>query len=252
MAYDLKALERPNRNRPVIITIAGEAGMGKTTRAASFPKPVMIRVEDGAMSISGLDVAMFPMATSSNDVFEQITSLATNEHDFKTLIIDSITQLNTMIEAEIIASDPKKPKGINQAFGGYGNGFGAVSSVHAKLREWCGGLSITKGMNIVFIAHADSETVEPPDMDNYTRYTLRMHKKSVAHYVDNVDAIAFIALKQFTTGQGDKKKAISNGERVIKCTPNASSVAKNRFGIDTDLEFIKGQNPFAQFLTNGA
>lgn len=251
MAYDLGRLTRPDKNRPVIMTIAGEAGLGKTTLAASFPNPVMIRTEDGSMAINGLDVALFPIATTSNEVLNQIAALGENEHGFKTLIIDSVTQLNTIIEAEVVAADPKA-KSINQAGGGYGAGYGAVSEVHRKIRDWCGGLSQAKGMNIVFIAHADSETVSPPDMDDYTRYTLRMHKKSVSHYVDNVDAIAFITLKQFTTGQGDKKKAHSTGERIIKCTPNASSVAKNRFGIEADLEFIKGQNPFAQFLQTGA
>lgn len=245
--YDLTQLEKPSGNRPVIMTIAGEAGLGKTTLAASFPNPVMIRLEDGSMAIQGMDVAMFPLCQSSTDAFSQITALATTEHGFKTLIIDSVTQLNTMLENEVVARDPKA-KSINQAGGGYGAGYTAVAAEHGKLRDWVGALSKSKGMNIVFIAHADSETVSPPDLEDYTRYTLRMHKKSVSHYIDNVDCVAFIKQKTLVVGDSDKKKSFSDGTRIITCHPVASHVSKNRFGIDKDLPFIKGENPFKPFL----
>ena len=247
--YDLTQLEKPNGNRPVIMTIAGEAGLGKTTLAASFPNPVMIRLEDGSMAIQGMDVAMFPLCQSSTDAFNQITALATTDHSFKTLIIDSVTQLNTMIEGEVVASDPKA-KSINQANGGYGAGNGAVAEVHRKLRDWCGSLSSRKQMNIIFISHADSETVRPPDNEDYTRYTLRMHPKSASHYVDNVDCVAFIKQKTLVVGNADsdKKISFSDGTRIITCHPVASHVSKNRFGIDKDLPFIKGENPFKPFL----
>jgi hypothetical protein len=33
-------------------------------------------------------------------------------------------------------------------------------------------------MNVIFIGHADTETLDLPDMDPFARYTVRMHKKS--------------------------------------------------------------------------
>lgn len=38
-------------DRPVIVTILGDAGMGKTSLAASFPNPIFIRAEDGLQAI---------------------------------------------------------------------------------------------------------------------------------------------------------------------------------------------------------
>ena len=108
MAIDLSNLERPTGQRPVILTLFGEGGMGKTTLAAMFPKPVFIRTEDGTASLQGNDdVAMFPLASSSADVLDAIESLATQDHEFKTLVLDSVTQLATIIEHEIVAADPK-------------------------------------------------------------------------------------------------------------------------------------------------
>lgn len=248
MAISLKTLTRPSGQRPIIVTLVGEGGMGKTTLAASFPAPVIIRTEDGTASLAGRDdVSMFPMSRSSQDVLDALAALGTEDHVFRTVIIDSVTQLNTLIESEIVASDPKA-KSINQAMGGYGAGHSAVSERHRTVREWAGRLSEHKGMNVVFIAHADSETVELPDADPYTRYTIRMHRKSVSHYSDNVDLVGFIKLKTFTTGSSDKKRAHSDGSRIITCYPTPSHISKNRFGIKEDLPFIEGENPLAAFI----
>jgi phage nucleotide-binding protein len=245
---DLSQLTSPSADRPIIVTLVGDGGMGKTTLAATFPNPVFIRTEDGTQSLVGNNnVALFPLAKTSQEVLDQIEVLATQEHNFKTLVIDSITQLHTIFEAEVIANDPKA-KSINQANGGYGAGWNTVAEMHRKFREWCGFLSEKKGMNIVFIAHADSETVELPDQDPYTRYTVRLHKKSVQHYSDNVDAVGFIKMQTFTRGDGERKRATSTGVRILTCYPTASHISKNRFGITEDITLSIGENPFNQFL----
>lgn len=248
MAIDLKSLSKPKADRPIIITLFGEGGMGKTTLAAMFPRPVFIRTEDGTASLTGNDdVSLFPIARSSQDVLDQIEALATQDHDFKTLVVDSITQLAALIEAEIVAADPKA-KSINQAGGGYGAGYNTAADRHRMVREWAGALAYDKGMNVVFIGHADTETLDLPDMDAYGRYTVRLHKKSLPHYTDNVDAVCMIRLKSFVRGDADKKRAVSTGEREIICYPQASSVTKNRFDITHPLPFsFETGNPFDKF-----
>jgi len=249
MAIDLKTLSKPSGQRPIICTLFGEGGMGKTTLAAMWPSPVFIRTEDGTASLAGNDnVSLFPLATSTQDVLDAIEALATQKHDHKTLVIDSITQLATMVEAEIVANDPKA-KSINQAGGGYGAGYSAAAEKHRQIRDWAGSLAYEKGMNVIFIGHADTEMLDLPDLDAFARYTVRMHKKSLPHYTDNVDLVGLIRLKTFVRGgDGDKKRAISTGEREIICHPQASSVTKNRFNISEPLAFTFDRNPFADFV----
>lgn len=234
--------------RAVVATICGEGGMGKTSLAAAFPSPVFLRTEDGMESLGPNAPMSFPIATSSQDIIDQLMMLGREDHPYQTAVIDSVTKLNILIEQEVVAADPKKPMSINQALGGYGAGLAAVAERHRKIKVICDQLVQYKGMNIVFIAHADSETVELPDQDAYTRYTFRMNKRSVSHYADDVDIVAFIKLKTFTHGDGDRKKATSTGERIITCYPTPNHISKNRYGIASDLLFQAGTNPLAEYV----
>ncbi len=246
----LSSLQAPTK-RPLIATLCGDGGIGKTSLSVLWPSPVLIRTEDGSRAIEDRqDVAMFPVAKTTQEVFDAITALATEKHDFRTVIIDSITQFNVLAESEVVAADPKA-KSINQAAGGFGAGYSSVSTIHFELRKACQYLADTKGMHIVFIAHADVETIDLPDQDQYSRYTIRMHKKSVSHYTDNVDLIAFIKLQTFTSGgntEGKKARATTSGQRIITCYPTPAHVSKNRLGIKSDLVFTEGVNPFAEYL----
>lgn len=236
-------------DRPVIVTILGDAGMGKTSLAASFPNPIFIRAEDGLQAIP-LETRpdALPLLSGADDLWEQLQALITEEHNYKTLVIDSVTALERMFIQYVIDSDPKKPKSINQAMGGYGAGLSAVATMHQRVRKAAGILNERKGMHVVFIAHAETETVELPDQDAYTRYSLRLSKKSVAPYVDDTDVVGFIRLRTFTMGDGERKKAISDGKRELVCHATASNVSKNRYGIVEPLEVSNGINPLTSHI----
>lgn len=78
----------------------GGAGVGKTTAAIQFPKPYVIYTEDGInhdsyrklLEKSGGVVYKTQMF---EDVLQEVTSLISEKHDYKTLVIDSISVLHT-------------------------------------------------------------------------------------------------------------------------------------------------------------
>ena len=239
----LSTITRPT-NRPIVATILGDAGLGKTSLAATFPKPIFIRAEDGMQAIpEDKRPDAFPVVQSVDDLWGQLAALIKEDHDYKTVVIDSITQLESMFAQYVIETDPKKPKSLAQAMGGYGEGYGAVTNLHNRVRKAAEILNRDRGMHVVFIGHADTETIELPDSDPYTRYNLRLHKKSMAPYVDNVDIVGFIKLQMFTMGDGERKKAHSDGTRLLVTYPVASNVSKNRYGITQDLVVENGINP---------
>lgn len=240
--------EKP-QDRPGFYSLLSDSGMGKTTLAATFPKPIFMRAEDGMQSIPyNQRPDAMPVIKKESDVWDQFTALLKEDHDYKTLVIDSVTALERLFIQHVIDSDPKQPRSINQALGGYGAGLSAVAALHQRVRKAAGLINERKNMHVVFLAHADTETIELPDQDPYTRYSLRLGKKSVAPYVDDVDLVGFLKLETFTTGEGERKKAISDGTRVLVTYATAANVSKNRYGIEQDIIVKKGENPLKQYI----
>lgn len=240
---------RKPADRPLIATITGDAGIGKTRLAATFPNAVFIRSEDGMQSIPADERPdALPMIPGPDALWEQLTALINEDHQYETLVIDSVTALERMFINHVVETDPKKPKSINQALGGYGAGLSAVAAMHQRVRKAAGILNAKRGMHVVFIAHADTVTVEPPDQDPYTRYDLRLGKRSVAPYTDDVDLVAYLKLETHTMGDGERKKAISDGTRILTAYTTASNVSKNRFNITDDLEVAEGDNPLVAYV----
>lgn len=252
----MSTIETPT-DRPVVVTICGDSGMGKTSLAAAFPKPIFIRAEDGLQAIpAGQRPQAFPVLTGANaqdaadQLWAQMIALLHNDHDYKTLVIDSVTALERLFVAAVLESDPKA-KSINQALGGYGAGLCAVASMHQRVRKAAGLLNTRKDMHVVFVAHADIETMKLPDTDDYQRYSLRLPAKSLPPYVDDVDVVGFVRLETFTRGgDGERKKAISNGDRQLIVHATASNVSKNRFHITEPLDLPEGTNPLAAHIAS--
>jgi hypothetical protein len=237
----------PDDKQPCVVTITGDAGVGKTRLAATWPKPIFIRAEDGMKSIpKDKRPPAFPALGGVDDLWEQLKWLLREEHDFKTLVIDSVTQLETMFAEYIVANDDKGATSLATACGGYGAGYRALGAMHGRQRQAAKLLMERKGMHIVFIAHSDIAKIDPPDGDPYSRYELRLHKLSETHYVDNVDMVAYLRLETFLKGSRDDKlkKAVSDGTRIAICHSGPSQVSKNRFGIDEPVTLEKDVNPF--------
>ena len=245
----LTTISKP-MDRPGISTITGDAGTGKTTLAATWPKSIFIRIEDGMQSIpENIRPDAFPVVAKVEQLWDQLKALITEEHDYKTVNIDSVTQLETLFAEYVIASDIKNPSSLATANGGYGAGYLAVAALHGRVRKAATALNEKRGMHVNFIAHSDISTIELPDQDPYSRYELRLHKKCMPHYVDNVDMVAYLKLETFIVGEkGDKKKAISTGGRTAVCYTGAAQVSKNRYGITEDLEVEQNVNPFTPFI----
>ena len=245
----LSTVAKPKKRAP-IITIGGDAGTGKSSLAACFPLGIYIRAEDGLGRIArGIETPdAFSAIDKADDLWPQLFALLNEDHDYKTLVIDSVTKLEEIFIRSILDSDGRA-KGINQALGGYGNGPSAVAAMHGRVRKAAGLLNERKNMNIVFIGHADLESMRLPDVDDYMRYSLRLMPKSIAPYVDDVDFVGFVRLVSALRGDdGDRKKVISNGDREIVCHATAASVSKNGLGITEPVDFPIGANPLLEYF----
>lgn len=237
---------------PQIITICGDAGTGKSSLAATFPKPIFIRAEDGVARIpQNIRPNALPLVQTEDELWDQLKALLGDEHDFQTLVIDSVSALDRVFVQSILKRDGKA-QSLNQALGGYGAGFSALSTMHQRVRKAAEYLRERRGMNAVFIAHAEVDSVRPPDQEDYSRYSLRMtHSKSLPPYIDDVDAVGFLRQRMFVKGdEGERKRVISTEDRELVMHLTAANVSKNAYGITEPLAVKLGENPLGPFLAD--
>lgn len=151
----LKAVEPKSAEpkKPKIL-IYGKSGAGKTWASLDFPNCYYIDTEGGANlnhytdklknsggAYMGPEHGSLDFAT----VIEQVQALATEEHSYKTLVIDSISKLfNTAI------SDEAERLGDKDAFGASKKP--AVGSMR-RLINWLSRI----GMNVILVSHEKTE-----------------------------------------------------------------------------------------------
>lgn len=240
---------------PQVITICGDAGLGKSSLAATFPNPIFIRCEDGVSRIpQQIRPKALPVVRSEDQLWDQLKAVVAEEHNFQTCVIDTISAADRMFVQSILKQDGRA-KSINQALGGYGAGYSALAARHQQMRNAAEMMRIKRNMNVVFLAHTEVGTMRLPDQDDFSRYSLRMtHDKSLPPYLDDVDAVGFLRQHIVLKGDdGERKKAIGGESRELVMHVTPSNVSKNSYGITEPIEvplesILEGKNPIAEFM----
>lgn len=220
---------------PPRVMIYGYEGVGKSTWAASAPKPIFIQTENGLNQIA---TNKFPLAKTWDEVVAQINALLEEEHDFQTLVIDSISGLERVIFAEVC----KKfgVKNIEKADGGYARGYKHALDWWELFLEGLDRLSTKRNMMIILIAHVGVQEVKDPESQTYHRTAPRMHHLAegmVSQWCDAVlQAKQNFRVQKTTEGFGSERAIATavgadGGERVVRTIGTAAVIAKNRFGL---------------------
>lgn len=231
MAFDLASISRGKRLRAPKIVIYGQPKVGKSTFAASSPNPIGIVTEEG---LDNIDVPAFPKAETFDDVLGAIGTLYTEDHDFKTVFVDSLDWLEPLILAKVCADN--KVSNIESI--GYGKGYIFADDLWKQFFTGLDALRNDKGMTIICIAHEQTTTVKNPALaEDYSAYSLKLNKRATALVSEWADVIGFAQYEVFTRKvDPDNKlnkdvKAVTTGTRKLQLNPHPAWVAGNRYGI---------------------
>ncbi len=229
-------------HEPPRIMIYGSEGVGKSSFAASAPKPIFIQTEDG---LSEIDTSKFPLATSYEDVVEQLKAVLMEEHAYQTLVVDSLDWLEHLIWDRVCSDFGVK--GIEKADGGYGKGYTHALGYWREIVRTLNAIRIRRKMAIILVAHAKVERFEDPEHAAYDRYSPRLHKHANALVCEWVDAVLFASRKMRVDAKTGNAAPIGadGGERIIRTNGSPAFAAKNRYGLPTEMTlswaaFIEG------------
>lgn len=218
--------------RPHLLGLYGPGGVGKSTFGASAPKPIFLGTDDG---VGNLDVASFPTPKTWLEVRQAISELAIENHDFQSLVIDTINGLEPLVWAHVCKE--AQAKSIEEVGGGFGKGY--VIACEEWVEFWASIKRLRSRMNVICLGHAQMKTVDDIFQgERYDRYSLKMNEKAALLFHEAVDHMFFAGYKVDLSKEKGARKAKARGEgvRVIYTEERPAFLAKRRIPLPFEME----------------
>lgn len=218
--------------KPIRTIIYGVEGIGKTTIASKFPKPLFIDLEGscGRYGFDRVEVANF------NKLIGTIDEFAKDPSGYKTLVIDTLDKCERLCTDSVLAADGKGKKSL--ADFAYGKGSVILAAEMEKLLPHLDSV-IYAGVHIVLLAHAVTRKFElPEELGTFDKWELKLDKKVCPIFKEWCDLLLFGQYENnIISDQNGKKKAVSSGNRILQTSHAACWDAKNRLGLPETIDF---------------
>lgn len=221
-------------NKPYLITLFGNSGIGKSSFAADAPNPIFACTEEGT---NQLDINRFPKIDSFEKMMSAINDLIEQKHDYKTFVIDSLDHFEPLLQKYVCIKN--KWGSLDEA--GFGRGYNEATLLWQTFFQSIN--KLREKMNVILICHAQIKSFnDPSSPQNYDRYELKLHKGANALVKENCDAVLFANYENFISVDKNTKKAKGLGgeNRVLLTEYRAHHDGKNRFGLPYQIELSYG------------
>jgi hypothetical protein len=223
------------QSAPQMSLVFGPPGVGKSTFASKIPSVLLADIEDSTKSLDAVRLGSKDLPDYAS-VVALINELATTNHTYKALAVDSITTLEAYINKAVC--EEHSVKELSDLSFGKG-----VSLAKEKLREFlslCKKLQNEKGMDIWFIGHTlVKKFADPMLMSSFDRYTLQAADGFGSEVIRQSDNVYFVKYNvELALDKNTKKaKGISDGERMLLTRHNAAYDAKTRLNLPEAIPF---------------
>lgn len=190
--------------------VYGASWSGKTVFGGTAPKPIFASAEGGLLSIAEKNPA-FVEIKSLKDLADLLDYLKNQKHDFETVIIDSISEINDIIKQEI-----ERKTWRSMQIQDWGDLWKKIRSILRGFRDL--------PMHTLFIAQESNEK----DEDKIEKIVPSLNWKAATEIAYFMDIVGYLFIDKAT------------GDRKMITSPNAKLLTKDRSNTiwnDTEPDF---------------
>ena len=222
----------------VKVLVYGVAGVGKTTFASEFPKPLFLDLDRGSEK---LDVERVSGLKEWPDVVSTLREIAETlvrggDFPYQTVVIDTADKAAEMCTRYICSRDGKK----NIEDYGYGKGYAVLANSFSEFLTWTQAI-VDAGVNVVIVGHAmQRQAVNPDTAEAYDHWELKLPGKnanSIGAFVKEWADMVLFAYQTTDVINKDGKKVARNLRRMMRTQTSPFADAKTRFDLPEMLPF---------------
>jgi hypothetical protein len=234
MAISIESLQKTTIKQNFLMVLFGTAGIGKTTVGASMNDVVFLDIEGG---INADGVSSWKIETYQ-DVIDAISVLYSEDHPFKSVVIDSITAFEPLLHNQLCINEGAQS--VEKIGGGFAKYRVESLPMWETIIAGFNALVTHRKMNVMIIGHSKVTEIKPPETDPYLKYDIDLlNPKATNLLYRHADIVGFANYKVMTTstGEGIKKttRGIGTGDRILHLEERPAYYAKNRFDLPAEL-----------------
>ena len=242
----LKGVVSGRRYYPPGTVLYGPPKLGKTTFGGDAPSPIFVCTEKGA---ENLDVDRFEVAKTWEQLLDNMKTVASGEHEYKTVVIDTLNGAVDLASQKVCKEQFKGNWGPGGYYS-YGNG---PSSTSEEMRRFIPLLNECKErkMLVLILAHTGVMNVKNPIDGDYQKFAPDVDKKIWAKISAWSDVILRGEFDHSIAEVDGKVRAVSTNKRIIKTIGSLAEDAGCRVGYDLPEQLPLSWNAFQEALGHG-